>query len=221
MNVYKKITYIGIILLVLCACKNTSKKVKPQKPYVNIIKEIEIDSAKVYILDETIYACMNDLFSELEGGSDSNIIIQKVVIPEIDDIGYYFHKESDDNFINPWGEGITRFYASKKDSIFIEQQLNSNKDKQWVVENFQGIPYDSAMLAKYESGYGFDWDKFKKDGYGCFESFSLPIFNVDSTQCIIQINGSCHGTLGSGYSMFLEKKDGKWKVVGRKQNWMS
>ena len=67
----------------------------------------------------------------------------------------------------------------------------------------------------------FNWDKFKDDGYDCFETFGLPVFNADSIHCIVQINGSCHGSLGSGYSLFLEKKNNKWSIIGRRKNWMS
>ena len=213
--------YLGLVLLFFCSCTNTPNKEKSQQSQAKIKKEVQIDSSEVFILDDGVYTFMDELFEELSGGSDSNIVIQTVIIPEIDETGYLFQEKSGDILFIPWGEGTTHFYATKEDSIFIRQQLKSRKNKLWIAENFQGITYDSTMLSKYESKNGFEWDQFRNDGYGCFMSYGLPVFNSDSTRCIIQINGSCHGTLGSGHSIFLEKKNDKWKIVGRKKNWMS
>lgn len=212
---------VGLILFFFCACGNAPEKEKVQESQTEITEEVEIDSAEVFIMDEGIYAFMDDLFKELQGGSDSNIIIQRVPIPNFDEIGYIFEEESDDHSIFPGGEeGTTHFYATKEDSLFIKQQLESRQNKRWLAEKFRGIPHDSTMLSIYKSKNGFDWDKFKNDGYGCFTSYGLPVFNVDSTRCIIRVNSACHAIAGSGSSIFLEKKNNKWKIVGRKQNWM-
>ncbi|MFK7784737.1 MAG: hypothetical protein AB8B56_06470 [Crocinitomicaceae bacterium] len=219
-DLFQKIILFGTALAFLCACQNEPNKKMTTETTVATIPEV--DSSKVYILDSGIYTLMSDLFNELEGGSDSNIINQAVMIPKLNEIGYYFQEPEEGYILEfPWDEGTTHFYVSSEDMTFIEQQLKSNKDKLWIAEKFRGIPYNSQILSKYETELRFDWDAFKKDGFGCFQSYGLPIFNLDSTMCIVQINGSCHGTIGSGSSIFLEKKDEHWKIVGNKQNWMS
>ena len=218
--IYWKIIGFAIFLFALSGCNQNNRK----ENNIKIITH-EIDSAQEFITQEGIYEALDCLFTSFgKGGSDSNVICLTAITPKINGIGYYFKERNNVSSENFWvvdGDGTTEFYATKADSIFIENQLSENKDKLWIVERFNGLPYDSLMIAKYETNDEINWDQFNQDGYGCFESFSIPIFNVDSTKCIIELNVSCAGTLGSGSSYFLEKLNNEWKVVGHKRNWMS
>lgn len=231
MNINHKIlTYITLLFVfIFTSCSENSNSVTKEET-------IKIDESAVIPLqeieDESAYAILTILFDSITNGKqfDSTLIIPYPIIPEIKNtfsfptnnrtpISEFFGEiKNRDSFM---GFGVNSFKGSSEDSIYIVEQITLNKNKKWNASRFSGFALDSIFLAPYKTPEGINWKKIRSDGFGCIESYSLPIFDKEHKRCIISINVSCRGLLGNGQTYFLKKKNNIWYIVGRRLDYMS
>lgn len=195
---------IGALLFMLSCTAETSKADVSSE----IVKE-EVDSVDLFIMDEEIYDIMNELLSELPGGFDSNIIVNQVLTTTFQETAFFFRErtELEKHISATNSKGVCSFFGTKMDSVFILKQLSAHQGKFWIPGKYRGISENDELLSRYESSGNFDWEQFKKDGFGCFESYGVPIFNVDSTRCSLKISGVCAGSIGFSSTLLFERKE--------------
>jgi hypothetical protein len=54
-----------------------------------------------------------------------------------------------------------------------------------------------------------------------FVYLTFPIFSSDNTKAYVEIVNVCFGDCGSGQAVYLEKKNGKWKILYHRQLWVA
>ena len=54
-----------------------------------------------------------------------------------------------------------------------------------------------------------------------FYEMTIPIFSLDNQKAYLELNHHCGGLCGGGTSIYLRKINGKWKIVDKRQTWMS
>jgi hypothetical protein len=103
-------------------------------------------------------------------------------------------------------------FFSPKDSIFIATQnlnpkkLNINKN---ILANFK-----TTTLKEQES-------KIKNSEQVDFYLINVPVFSSDNNKAYIEVDKKCSGECGYGTEIYLEKINGKWKIIEYKQSWIN
>ena len=218
----KNIFFLALIILLLTHC---SEKEQPNDISEDTLIASKIDSSSYFITDTSVYNFMLQIVDKIIGDSNSLDLIPLPV--DISTCGFDF-KDAPDNSYKKQNDDlkqftIEHFIGTKEDSIYINEQLNQHKGKHWIAEKVKQSPhkiYYSSMYLKPDNG-AFDWDKFKKDGHGCYVALSIPIFNTERNKAVIKTSSVCHENAGAGYTYWLEKKENKWIIVGKWQDWIS
>lgn len=60
----------------------------------------------------------------------------------------------------------------------------------------------------------------KNDRDADFLQLSIPIFSSDNNKAYVEINEICFGNCGWSKAIYLEKINGKWKIVYKHQLWV-
>lgn len=205
------------IAIIGALCFAISCSTETSKPEVNSQDFMAAtDSSELFVMDESIYRTVNELLAELPGGFDSNIIVNQVLTTTLSETGFYFQEQSNlkKDLSAKTIKGVGSFAGTKLDSVFIRKQLNAHQGKFWIPVKYRGISENDELLSRYESKGEFNWSAFQKEGFGCFESYGIPIFNVDSSRCSLKISGVCAGSIGFSSILLFERKAKKWKYVG-------
>ncbi|MFN8714446.1 MAG: hypothetical protein ACK5Z2_16480 [Bacteroidota bacterium] len=218
----KNIFFLALIILLLTHC---SEKEQPNDISEDTLIASKIDSSSYFITDTSVYNFMLQIVDKIIGDSNSLDLIPLPV--DISTCGFDF-KDAPDNSYKKQNDDlkqftIEQFIGTKKDSIYIDKQLNQHKGKHWIAEKVKQSPhkiYYSSMYLKRENG-AFDWDKFKKDGHGCYVALSIPIFNTEHNKAVIKTSSVCRENAGAGYTYWFEKKENKWIIVSKWQDWIS
>lgn len=212
------IAVLGALFLMFSCTEESSKTDVSAE-----IKKEQADSSDLFIMDESIYDIVNELLTELPGGFDSNIIVNQVLTTTFQEAGFYFQRQTElEKHLSATSKkGVGLFFGTKMDSLFILKQLKAHEGKFWIPGKYRGISENDELLSRYESSEDFNWEAFNKDGFGCFESYGIPIFNVDSTRCTLKISGVCAGSIGFSSTLLFERKEKVWKYVGEMEDWRS
>lgn len=77
-----------------------------------------------------------------------------------------------------------------------------------------------SLFKKYGSygTYDFLMDKFNAR---CFMRISTPIISKDRNKMMLDVETHCGPTTGGGLTYLLEKKNGKWRIIFCRGNWVS
>jgi hypothetical protein len=218
----KKFLLFAFLALSFIQCANQEE---PNFVSEDTLVAPQIDSSSYFITDTSVYNFMLQIVDKIIGDSNSLDLIPLPV--DISTCGFDF-KDAPDNSYKKQNDDlkqftIEHFIGTKEDSIYINEQLNQHKGKHWIAEKVKQSPhkiYYSSMYLKPDNG-AFDWDKFKKDGHGCYVALSIPIFNTERNKAVIKTSSVCHENAGAGYTYWLEKKENKWIIVGKWQDWIS
>ena len=98
-----------------------------------------------------------------------------------------------------------------KDSLHLLKQ-NSNPQKFKIDK----IIFDKINLTTKE----IENNKRKTGKPFDFYEMTIPFFSSDNQKAFVQLNHYCNGLCGNGVSLFLEKINGKWKIVDSWETWM-
>jgi hypothetical protein len=195
--------YITILFLFFVfSCKNKSE---------NTITEQNHDIEKVIefvIMDDSLNVLRSDsseipLSKELKKLKVYSLNKSGKKRPPKPENGIYledlFYYHLDDKFI------------PEKDSLYL---LNQNETlNTYVIENTFPKRIKLTTFEKQKS-------KRKANKDAEFVHLTFPIFSSDHTKAYLEIINVCFGDCGFGQAIYLEKKNGMWKIVYQNELWV-
>jgi hypothetical protein len=104
---------------------------------------------------------------------------------------------------------------SSADIQFIKYQIRVGQSFRWKSNKILGSKVISSKKIKKLFKHGVDegWTEFNRRYTNGFATFSVPLFTVDKTTCIVYKAGHCGGLCGHGGTSIYKKIKGKWKFV--------
>ncbi len=194
--------------LFLLSCKNSESKTELEVSKVKDINQI----LQVVIIEDSL--------NVLKNGTDTRMFCKEltklsVYVPEKAKNGEIppppppsFQEVSIEDLLHY----RKSFYFSAKDSLSLLKQ-NSNPEKFKIEESLAEKINQTTKekeINKKKKGKPFD-----------FYEMTIPIFSLDNQKAYLELNHHCGGLCGGGTSIFLRKINGKWKIVDKRQTWMS
>ena len=195
--------YLSILFIILAfGCKDKSERLlEERKTEIEKIVECVIlqDSLNVFKNDLTGIPLLKEL-KKLKVHSIASNIENIPPKPEngiyLRDL-FYYHLDVD--------------FLPKKDSLNI---LNQNQVlKIYLIE---GSFSKKIKLTTYKE----QKVKAKANVDANFLYLSIPIFSADNSKAYIEITEICFGNCGWGEAVYLEKKNGKWKIIYKRELWV-
>ncbi|MBP6557969.1 MAG: hypothetical protein KAX93_05825 [Flavobacterium sp.] len=194
--------------LFLLSCKNSESKTELEASKVKDINQI----VQVVIIEDSLKV--------LKNGTDTRMLCK-----ELTKLSVYVPEKTKDGVIPPPPppsfnqisiEDLLHyrksFYFSAKDSLSLLNQ-NSNPEK-FKIEESLAEKINQTTKEK-------EINKKKMDRPFDFYEMTIPIFSLDNQKAYLELNHYCGGLCGSGISIYLRKINGKWKIVDKRQTWMS
>ncbi len=103
-------------------------------------------------------------------------------------------------------------FFSSIDSLYILNQNHFSKNiriNENILKKINSTTTEKEIL-KSDSGKEYDYYEISK-----------PIFSLDNKKAYLELNRYCGRLCGSGKVIFLEKLNGKWKIIQKYQSWIS
>ncbi len=194
--------------LFLLSCKNSESKTELETSKVNDINQI----VQVVIIEDSL--------NILKNGTDTRMFCEEltkltVYVPEKTQNGEIppppppSFKEVSIEYLLHYRKS---FYFNTKDSLNLLKQ-NSNPEKFKIEKNLAEKINQTTRekeINKKKMGKPFD-----------FYEMTIPIFSLDNQKAYLELNHHCGSLCGGGMSIYLRKINGKWKIVDKRQTWMS
>ncbi|ELY2011369.1 hypothetical protein SL057_002439 [Flavobacterium psychrophilum] len=204
----KKIFYCILISLTLWNCKNSNEKIEFENLRVN----------ETFNIVESII--IQDSLKVTKNGKDKSYFLENlkkliIIIPKKEKKGIetiplpFFNNVEIKNLINR--KINNRKFFTEKDSLNIINQneypenLKLNKR---ILTKINSISFEEAKV------------KYKKENLDLYE-MSIPIFSSNNKKAYVQLNNHCGRLCGEGIEIFLEKINGKWKIIFKQGTWVS
>jgi hypothetical protein len=102
-------------------------------------------------------------------------------------------------------------FFSKTDSLYLLFQNDTLKSFRFNKNLINGIPLTSTN--KQQPGN-------KRNYNARFFDMSIPIFSLDQNTAYVQLDHICP-MCGAGYALYLQKKNGEWKIVKSMMTWLN
>ncbi|WP_426095978.1 hypothetical protein [Flavobacterium sp. DSR2-3-3] len=191
-----------ILVFVFVGCQN-----REQQDKFAFSKETEINS----ILKTIIYNDGIPLFKQSDSISlcaelnKLEILVAKY--PKLGDVVTISLEQNKVNIQNLLFDK-KRFFA-EKDSVFL---LSQNK----VLKSFT---IDGNLFEKVKIITRKEIDSSKKYSTRYYE-ISIPIFSKDNTKAYVEVNKHIK-SFGSGYIVYLEKINEKWRIISKRRTWIT
>jgi hypothetical protein len=194
--------------LFILSCKNSESRT-------------ELEASKVKDINQIVQAVIiEDSLNVLQNGTDTRMFCQELI-----KLSVYVPEKTKNGEIPPppptsfkevsIGDLLhyrKSFYFSFKDSLSLLKQ-NSNPEK---------FKIDESLAEKInQTTKEKEINKKKMDKPFDFYEMTIPIFSLDNQKAYLELNHHCRGLCGSGISIYLRKINGKWKIVDKRQTWMS
>ena len=189
--------------MIALSCQNNKKK--------NIVNERSNEIEKIVecvILQDSLNVFKNDstsipLSKELQKLKVYHLDLNAKNIPPKPENGIYlddlFYYHLDVNFI------------PKKDSLNL---LNQNQVfKTYLIDNSFSKKIKLTTFKEQKK-------KFRANRDAVFLYLTIPIFSSNNNKAYVEINEICFGNCGWGKGIYLEKKNGKWKIVYKRELWV-
>ncbi len=203
----KKILLILCIYLSITSCKKNTNRIELNSKTINEI-------AKAVLLEEEFTISTSErktkLFSE-------ELIKVNIRIPETQNIknpipppAPFFNDVNIEELITTKIEN--KIFFTSKDSLYILKQ-NANPE----IFNINKKMFSGINLTTKEIEIN---KKKKNDSYDFYE-MSIPILSLDDKKAYVLLNHYCGHLCGNGKELYLEKINGKWKIVKSRNTWIS
>ena len=145
-----------------------------------------------------------------------DIVIHSDSLPKL---GYYINSEAISTELKKSNIAVNELLTKKiknqylfnsKDSIYLKFQ-NKNLSKFILDKDITGKikQIDLKLLDKHE---------LYVSRYYCL---SIPYFSLDKSKAYITVTHECPYMCSSAYACFLEKQNGKWKIIKTELLWIS
>jgi len=204
----KKIFFHILISLTFLSCRNNNEKVE----FDNLRKNETFNIVESIITQDSLKVIKN--------GKNKSYFLENlkkliIIIPEKEKSGIqtiplpFFNnveiKDLTSRKIND------RIFFTEKDSLNIIKQN----------ENPENLKLNKKILTKINSiTFNEVKAKYKKENLNLYE-MSIPIFSSNNKKAYVQLNNHCGSLCGEGTEIFLEKINGKWKIVYKQRTWVS
>ena len=105
------------------------------------------------------------------------------------------------------------------------QAFFSNVDSSHILSQYPDIKklkISENILSKINSpSFEKEIVSRKKVGEYHFYEIGIPLFSIDNKKAFVELSSYCGGLCGNGEFIFLEKINGKWKIIERFETWIS
>ena len=149
--------------------------------------------------------------------------------PQIDNRNLIFIV--DDSLISYENNNLLKLSLSEYELSVEGFKSNFGLSSEWrtlatALTNSQQLqsPLNNALLTntgKYEVRYSKSFEPTDDDRIVAYLTLSRVVFNSDSTKACFYFGYHCGGECGTGELVFAELTDKKWKVVAKRQLWVS
>ena len=197
-----------VILLSFFSCKKANNDLSVshlnRKDINEIVETIIIDDSLTVLKEENNYRMFCDSLIKLD------IYIPERRMKEGDPPPppHPFHSISIYNLLSE-KDSLT---FKTKDSLFLINQ-NSGIGKLAIEKTLAGkinTTTKGQEIDKKESGKSYD-----------YYEMTIPLFSSDYKKAYVILNHYCGRLCGGGRSIWLEKKNGKWIIIGQWRTWIS
>jgi len=123
-----------------------------------------------------------------------------------------------------------KFWKNNIDTIFkqediksMEKQILRDTNFRWSEKKLKKkvrVIDANVLVNKYKINTDSGWSSFSKK-YGGFSTFSIPLFSIDKSICIIYQSEICGRACGSGYLFVYVRRKGKWVLYRSYNMWIS
>jgi hypothetical protein len=198
-----------IIYLSFTSCKNSNYK-------------IEFDSSKINEVNNIVEAIIiQDSLDVLKSKKESsyfleNLVKLNIIIPVKEKKGVvtiplpFFNNVTSEHLITR--KINDKLFFTKIDSANIVSQNsypNELKLAKKIMSEINSITIEEVKA------------KRKKEEYLNLYTMSIPIFSLDNKKAYVQLDNHCGRLCGEGIEIFLEKINGKWKIIFKQGTWVS
>jgi hypothetical protein len=104
---------------------------------------------------------------------------------------------------------------SNADIEFIRNQIKAARHFKWRSNGILGSHViSSKKIARiFKNGPDEGWTELHKKYKNGFATFSVPLFSLDRSICIVYKAGHCGGLCGHGGTSVYKKVNGKWTFI--------
>ena len=104
---------------------------------------------------------------------------------------------------------------STADIRFIKAQIQTGQHFQWKSNGILGSQVISSnkLARMFKNGPEEGWTKFNRQYKNGFATFSVPLFSLDRTICIVYKAGHCGDLCGHGGMSVYRKVNGRWTYL--------
>ncbi|TDW47886.1 hypothetical protein EV144_104172 [Flavobacterium sp. 270] len=203
----KKIFLYILMIIAFCNCQNKKEKTGLSSEEIKDINDI----VEAIIIQDSL-----DVFYKSEDSTAFCAELRKlnIYIPEMTKEGNIIPPPPQDIYITQIlsNEIDRNTFFTSKDSLYLLKQ-NSNPDKLEINKALKN-KLNTTTFAKAVI------KRKKVDNYG-FYNMTIPIFSLDRQNSYIQLEYHCSGLCGHGNAFYLKKNKGKWKIVRKRETWIS
>ncbi|RTY85831.1 hypothetical protein [Flavobacterium sp. GT3R68] len=198
-----------ITFLSLLSCKKSNEKG-------------EFDSAKIKNINEIVETIIiEDSLNVLKSDKKSRMLCEDLI-----KINVYVPEKSKDGLELPPPPPSNNISINTLiNSKIIEPMFFTSKDSTYLILQNSGIVkyrIDEKILAKVNfTSSEMEKTKRKIGKHYSFYEISLPLFSVDNNKAYVELGYYCGSLCGQGKAFFLEKINGKWKIIESFGTWIS
>ena len=200
---------ILLFVFILLSCNDKKESLIRQNETLNIVKTIikekGLEIVKDYPNENELPICLN---------LKKIIVTNKCFIETKQDNKITVVKLPEKSFTNNGEVCIEKIYKSKPiDNIFFLKKdsldiINQN-------ETFKTFKIPKSITGKFKTLEQTKNFKVTEE----YIQFSIPIFSTNNEKAYIEFDNYTKNENSYGYSIYLEKKKGKWKIKSIERNW--
>jgi len=203
----KRIILYTIIIFTFCNCQNKKDKTSVAAEQIKDINKI----VEAIIIQDSL-----DVFSKSEDSIMfcSELRKLKISIPQKTKEGYIPPLLDREIYISDllYNHPKEEVFFSVNDSLYLLKQ-NSNPQKLKIELNLLNklntTTVEKALIKRKNA------EMFR------FYEMTIPVFSLDRQKAYVQLDFFYAGLGGSGQAIFMEKINGKWKIIKKRQTWIS
>jgi hypothetical protein len=204
----KNLILVLITSLFFTNCKNSTDK-------------IEFDSSKLSEINNIVEAIIiQDTLDVLKSKKESRYFLENLV--KLNIISPIKEKDGLKTIPLPFLNNVkTEDLINRKinDKLFFTTTDSTNILSQNLYP--ENLKLEKKILSKLNSITVKEAQaKYKKEYINLYE-MSIPIFSLDNKKAYVQLNNYCGSLCGEGIEVFLEKINGKWKIIYKQRTWIS
>ncbi len=180
----------------------------------------ELGASEVKDINQIVQAVIiEDSLNVLNNGTDTKMFCEELIKLNI------YVRGKTKNGVIPYPLSPAMNDVSIEDLLHYKKSFFSSKDSLSLLNqnsNPERFKIDGSLKEKINKTTK-EKEINKKDLHKPFDFYemTIPIFSLDNQKAYLELNHYCGGLLGSGISIYLQKINGKWKIIDKRQTWIS